>query len=210
MNAEKQKWFELLVVIVAGMLKFVFMDWLDMRAFYIVGMCLFWSGYILFRYSKDHEILKHWGYKKKNFRKSMTILLPFIVISIIFILGYGILKGAVLLNWHILPVILLYPAWGLIQQFMMVNLIADNVQSIRFFKLSKFQIILITSLIFGLVHHPHLSLMMFTFVMEVLFLFVFFRWRNLWALGLAHGWIATFLLYYALNRDLWIELFAWF
>jgi uncharacterized membrane protein (DUF485 family) len=52
--------------------------------------------------------------------------------------------------------------------------------------------------------------MAFTFAMEVIFLTVYFKWRNLWAIGLAHGWIATFLIYYVLDRDLWTELFAWF
>ncbi len=210
MDSEKQKWFELLMVIATGCLKFILMDWLGMRAFYITGICLFWAGYIFYRYLKDHGILKQWGYTKENFGKSMLILLPFVLISIICIIIYVFIKSEIILSWHVLPVLILYPAWGIIQQFMMVNLIACNLQEIRSVRLNNMQSILITAFIFSLVHHPYILLMIFTFIMEILFLLVFMKWRNLWALGLAHGWIATFLLFYALERDLWTELFAWF
>lgn len=204
------KWFELLMVIATGCLKFILMDRLNMRVFYITGICLFWAGYIWYRYSKDHGILNHWGYRKKNFKESMFILLPFVLISIITIIIFSTIKDTFTISWHILPILILYPTWGVIQQFMMVNLIAGNLQDLSSARLNKIRSMLITALIFSLVHHPYILLMIFTFVMEILFLLVFMKWRNLWALGLAHGWIATFLLFYSLERDLWTELFVWF
>jgi hypothetical protein len=42
-------------------------------------------------------------------------------------------------------------------------------------------------------------------MMEVVFIIVYIKWRNLWAMGIAHGWIATFILYFVLERDLWAE-----
>jgi len=199
-----------MAVAITGLLKFVMMDWLQMRVFFICGACLFWLAYVLTAYKSDHAILKYWGFKKENFRKSLLILLPFTLVSIIAIVFYAAYNEIFMLNWHIIPVFLLYPLWGLAQQFMTAGLIAGNLASIKNSQLKPFQVIFITSLIFGLVHYPRLSLMAFTFVMQLVFTLVYLRWRNLWALGLAHGWIATFLLFYALKRDLWIELFAWF
>ncbi|MFA7489561.1 MAG: CPBP family glutamic-type intramembrane protease, partial [Mariniphaga sp.] len=69
---------------------------------------------------------------------------------------------------------------------------------------------LLTSVVFAWVHYPSLPLMIFTFFMELLFLFAFFKWKNLWPLGLFHGWIASFLLFIVLDRDLWIELWSVF
>jgi membrane protease YdiL (CAAX protease family) len=66
------------------------------------------------------------------------------------------------------------------------------------------------SILFSLIHFPDPFLMAFTFFMEFIFLMVFNKFRNLWALGLTHGWVATFLLYFVQGRDLWKELFAWF
>jgi membrane protease YdiL (CAAX protease family) len=210
LKPDRKKWIEILAVAFTGLLKFIIMDWLQMRAFFICGACLFWLSYVFVAYKSDNKILKYWGFKKENFRKSLLILLPFTLLSIAAILFYAVYSEIFMLNWHIIPVFLLYPLWGLAQQFMTAGLIAGNLASIKSYQPGPFQVIFITSLIFSLVHYPHISLMAFTFVMQLIFTMVYLKWRNLWALGLAHGWIATFLLFYALERDLWIELFAWF
>jgi hypothetical protein len=186
------------------------MDWLGMRAFYITGVCLFWLGYVIFRYRKDHSILKFWGFTRENLAKSLYALSPFLVTIVVFTWLYGMYSGTRILNIHIIPVLLLYPAWGIIQQFMLVCIIARNLQNMAYFSAHKLQVIILVSLFFSMVHYPYVSLMGFTLVMEIFFLFVYNRWRNLWAIGLVHGWAATFLLYYVLHRDLWMELFAWF
>jgi hypothetical protein len=64
--------------------------------------------------------------------------------------------------------------------------------------------------VFAWVHYPSLPLMVFTFFMELVFLVAYFKWRNLWALGLYHGWVASLLLFFVLGRDLWNELWTVF
>jgi hypothetical protein len=119
-------------------------------------------------------------------------------------------SGSGIFSIHIIPVLLLYPAWGIIQQFMLVCIIARNLQDITYLSNHKIPVILLVSMFFSLVHYPYIILMAFTLLMEIIFLLVYDRWRNLWAIGLMHGWAATFLLYFVLHRDLWLELFAWF
>jgi hypothetical protein len=201
---------ELSAVVLTVLFKFILMDWLGMRAFYIAGTCLFWLGYAVFRYRLDHDILRYWGFKKDHFTQSIYSLLPFSGAVLAITLLYAGITGIPILNIHIIPVLLLYPVWGIIQQFMLVCIIAQNIQNTSIFSSRKNSVILIVSLLFSLVHYPFPVLMGFTFLMEIAFLFIFFRWRNLWAIGLIHGWIATLLLFYVLNRDLWAELFQWF
>jgi hypothetical protein len=124
------------------------------------------------------------------------------------IVWYGISYNAIFLNWHVIPVFVFYPAWGIIQQFLMVALVAGNLQAIKRVKLRKSQLFLLTSLVFAWVHYPSLPLMVFTFFMELVFLVAYFKWRNLWALGLYHGWVASLLLFFVLGRDLWNELWT--
>jgi hypothetical protein len=210
LKPDREKWFEVFAVLITGLLKFVMMDWLDMRAVYIVTICLFWLIFVYIRYKGDHSVLQHWGIRKQNFRQSFLFLLPFTVICTTGIGIYGYLSGAYLLNWHFIPIFLLYPLWGLIQQFMMTGLISGNLKAIRNPGFKNYQIILVTSLLFSLVHYPSEFLMIFTFFMQCIFTATFLRWKNLWPLGLYHGWMATFLLFYVLGRDLWVELFAGF
>ncbi len=210
MKANKYLPVELLAILASGILKFIFMDRLQMRAFYIAGICLLWLSYIFYRYTSNKSILKYWGFKREHFRQSFVVLLPVIIISIIITLIYGIYNDTIMLSWHILPVLCLYPIWGVFQQYLILGLIAGNLMNNTVFKLKRLSVVLLTSAIFSLVHYPSIFLMIFVFCMEALFVIVYMKWRNLWALGLAHGWIASFLLYYVMNRDLWSELFVWF
>ena len=186
------------------------MDWLQMRAFYIVGACLFWFIYVIYNYKSDRTYLKHWGFQKNNFRQSFLFLFPLAIVSITVIVIYGMVNDTAILNWHILLTFLLYPAFGLFQQFMMAGLIAGNLIAIEKIRFKNYQVVMLTSLIFSLIHYTNFFLMIFTFFLELIFITVYLKWRNLWPLGLIHGWVATFLLYYILERDLWTELFAWF
>jgi len=51
-----------------------------------------------------------------------------------------------------------------------------------------------------------LLLMVFTFVMELFFISAYFRYQNIWALGILHGWLGGLFLYLVMHRDLWREL----
>lgn len=203
--------FELAGIIATAALKFIMMDWLNMVAFYIAGVIFFWIGYIIYRHVHDRSILVKWGFKKEGFGQTLIFLIPFFIICIVASVIVGDVNSSVkILNWRLIPVLFLYPLWGLFQQYIMLVLIADNLVELERIELNKYQAILITSLLFSLVHYPSWFLMIFTFFMEVIFLLAWFRWKNLLALGLTHGIVATFLLFYVLKRDLWLELFEWF
>jgi len=132
------------------------------------------------------------------------------LITIAGIYFYGVEAEASFLNWRILPILVLYPLWGLLQQFMIAGLIAGNLQKLESIKLRDSLIIIITSIVFALIHAPSLPLMMYVLVMEIVFLLVYFKYHNLWAPGLFHGWVSGLFLYYVLERDLWKELWVVF
>ena len=181
-----------------------------MRAFYIAGVCIFWFIYVIVNYKNNRKYLKTWGFQKTNFRQSFLFLLPISIVSIILIVVYGLINNTAVLNWNIILIFLLYPIFGLMQQFMMVGLIAGNLIAIEKIRFKNYQVIILTSIIFSLIHYTSIFLMIFTFFLEIIFTAVYLKWRNLWSLGLYHGWIGTFLLFYVLERDLWAELFKWF
>lgn len=210
-RSTKYTTFELAGILATASLKFIMMEWLNMVAFYITGVCLFWIGYIIYRYVNDRTVLIKWGFRKDGFSQTLVFLIPFIIICIFGSIILGEVNTSIsILNWRIVPILFLYPLWGLFQQYIMLVLIADNLIELEKIELKKYQAIIITSLLFSFIHYPSLFLMVFTFFMELIFLFAWFRWKNLLALGLTHGIIATFLLFYVLERDLWIELFEWF
>ncbi len=204
------RWIEISAVVLTGVMKYVFMDWLELRVFYIVAACLFWITFIYLRYRRNNLILKQWGFRKKNFKKAFYFLSPFALAAIVGVIWYGIKFNATFLNRNVIPILLLYPAWGIIQQFLILALVARNLFALQTFRLSKIQIILLISAVFSLVHYPSFPLVVFTFFMELLFGLAYFRWRNLWPLGLYHGWVASLVLFFVLGRDLWDELWSIF
>jgi hypothetical protein len=209
-ETDKRRCFEIAAVLATGLMKFILIDWLNFRAFYIAAACIFWSVYIYKRYRKNQFISQQWGFRKNNFKHTFFFILPFALVMFAVIVWYGIFYNAIFLNWHVIPVFVFYPAWGIIQQFLMVALVAGNLQAIKTINFSKSQIFLLTSTVFAWVHYPSLPLMVFTFFMELVFLTAWFKWRNLWALGLYHGWVASFFLFFVLDRDLWNEMWTVF
>ena len=206
----KQQQFVILAVILTAMLKFIFMDCLQWHVFYITGIVLFWLAYILYRIKSDRETLILWGFKKEHFKQSMLYLAPLIFITGIASVLYGSMNNGLSFSWNIILILLLYPLWGLIQQFMMLGIISQNLANATEGKMNRYLIIFMVSALFSMVHFPSFFLMIFTFFLEVVFVTVYLKWKNLWAIGIAHGWMATFILYYVLDRNLWSELFSIF
>jgi hypothetical protein len=66
--SNRQRIFEIMAVILTGAGKFIFMDWLNWRFFYITTVCLFWMAYVVYRKKKNPNILKYWGFTITGFK----------------------------------------------------------------------------------------------------------------------------------------------
>ena len=207
---EKKLHSEIVAVLFTGLLKFPMMDWLNYRAFYIIGVILFWAIFIYRSYKNDPEALERWGIRKKNFRISMLALLPFALVAIPAILFYGWLNDTVFYQWHLLPILIFYPLWGTFQQFIVVSLVAGNLKNTAGARINDSGIILFVAVLFALIHSSDWVLAAYVFVMEIFFLWVYLRWRNIWALGIYHGIVSALFLFYVSGRDLFQELFTIF
>ncbi|PWD99449.1 CPBP family glutamic-type intramembrane protease [Marinilabilia rubra] len=208
--SDKRKWLEILAVALTGALKFILMDWLELRAFYISSACLFWIFYILRRFRTDRHILYQWGFRKDGFKRTVFFCLVFTVPALAGIIIYGIIYTPEFFQWNLIPILALYPLWGVIQQFMMIGVIAGNLRTISTLTLNEKQVVLLVSVLFALAHSPDWLLMGFTFVMEIFFIRAYFKYKNLWALGILHGWLGGLFLYFLMQRDLWHELWVIF
>ena len=209
MKNKNQQRFEISAAIMTAIMKFIFMDWLNWKLFYIAGILLFWGAYIVYSVKSNKENLKLWGFKKEYFKQSMFFFTPLIFLSAIFSIYYG---GSVIRSFPLqfILIFLLYPLWGLLQQFLMLGIIAQSLQAFTVYKSTRFTGIFFVAILFSAIHYPIFPLMIITFFLEVVFISVYLKWKNLWAIGIAHGWIATFTLYSLFERDLWFELFGRF
>ena len=60
----------------------------------------------------------------------------------------------------------------------------------------------------GVAHVPEWPLVAATFGLGLCLVPIYLRYRNLWALGVAHGWLGTFFYLWILGRDPWLEAFG--
>lgn len=206
-TSDRVRYLEIIAVVATAIGKVIFMDLLQWRFPFIVTVMLGWIVYIFIR-SRKSGTLAHWGFRMNNFGKAVRVLLPFAVAAIVSFFVIGHLQGTINLSWHIFPVLILYPLWGTIQQFLVIALVAGNLRDMNKNQLPPLLIILLTAILFGAVHYPFYWLMAGTFALALLYGWVFLRVRNVFALGLFHGWLGGLFFYTVVDRDPFVEVFG--
>lgn len=90
----------------------------------------------------------------------------------------------------------------------MVGLVAGNLHDYEGRRLHPAAVTASTAVLFSAVHWPARLLVAGTFVLALVYVTAYLRRRNLWALGLYHGWIGGCFYFFVLGRDPWQEVFV--
>jgi membrane protease YdiL (CAAX protease family) len=205
---DKTRTFEISAVILTAIGKFLFMDYLNWRLPFIIVAIILWTGYVIYRSKNNAGIRKYWGFRFDNFKKVARAILPFGVLALIIFISIGLYRDTINITWHIIPILILYPVWGIIQQFLLIALTAGNLQDLTNSYLSKGVIILLSAILFGLIHYPFAWLILGTFILAIFYGFIYLKERNIYVLGIFHGWLGAFFFYTVLDRDPFLETFG--
>lgn len=204
---DKTRILEIIWVSLTAIGKFIFMDFLDIRFPYVAIAVAGWFGYVYYRHKQSPGILNYWGFRTDNLKRSILFLLPFAGISLVLFVLIGYLQNSLNLSWHILPIMISYPLWGTIQQFLIMSLVAGNLHAMKSWRIPKGLTIVITALLFSVVHYPDAWLMAGTFVLALFYGFVFLKLRNIYSLGIFHGWLGAIFYYTVVGTDPFAEVF---
>jgi membrane protease YdiL (CAAX protease family) len=153
-------------------------------------------------------ITKYWGFRTDNFTSVVRRILPFGILSLALFILIGMYQNTINITWHIIPILILYPIWGIIQQFLLIALTAGNLQDFQNSKMSKVVIVILAALLFGLIHYPFTWLILGTFILGLFYGIIYFKERNIYALGIFHGWLGGLFFYTVVNRDPFLETFG--
>lgn len=205
---DKRRGLEIAAVFVTAAGKFIFMDWLQWKLPFILTAIAAWTSYVVYRNKQIKGILPYWGFRLDNFREVSKMVLPFGIVSVITFFIVGSYLHTVNLTWHIVPVLILYPVWGTIQQFLVIGLVAGNLKDLKGYKLPDVLIIFTTALLFGLLHYPFYWLIAGTFALALFYGFVYLRARNVFVMGIFHGWLGGLFFYTVVGRDPFAEVFG--
>lgn len=199
--SNRQRTFEIIGVVLTGFGKFVFMDMLNWKLLFISVAIILWTSYVVYRSARPKGILSYWGFRTDNFGKVALIVLPYGLVFVLLFFAVGYYRDTININWHIIPILILYPTWGIIQQFLVIGLVAGNLQHLQKDKQKKLVIVTLTAVLFGLLHYPYAWLMFGTFILGLLYGFIYLRERNVYVMGMFHGWLGALFFYTVVGRD---------
>jgi len=94
--------------------------------------------------------------------------------------------------------LLLYPFYGLAQQFALQALIARNLRPVV--RSQRLRILLAAAL-FSAAHFPNNVLMLLTLIAGLGFTWIYETHQNLWAVGMVHGLVGALAYYLVLGLD---------
>jgi membrane protease YdiL (CAAX protease family) len=140
----------------------------------------------------------------------------FTVLSLVALAGVGVivarLRGEAwqprFLNWHFAVAAVLYPVWGLLQQYIFQFYLLGRLLQLVALRFA----IPIAACAFAAVHFPRWPVMLATVVAGAVWSLCYYRSRRLLPLAVAHGLLGAALHYWVLDHDLldaWLPHWSW-
>lgn len=200
------RWGEVTAVVITGVLHLVCKP-LGFQGVYIVGAISFWIGFVLLTARERPAVLGEWGFRKDNVREAFLASAA-IFVPVLLLMGLlARVRGTLAVSPSLAIMLLLYPAWGLVQQFLVQSLLITNLAKgpLRSHPSARMAF---GGILFSFVHVGNLYLVLATAILGALFVWLFSKYGNLWPLGLFHGWLASLFYRWFLGRDPLTEIFG--
>jgi hypothetical protein len=205
-SARMRSWWEVGAVGVTGLLHLVFKH-IGAKGLFIALASACWIGFVGWQVRRDRTNWVRWGFRTDNLWEAFQWPTVLFVLAAIFMAWYGVMKGRMLWEGHMVFLLLLYPLWGILQQFLVQALGVTNLITL-FPRYGLWLAMPVGAVLFAVVHFPNWRLMLATGLLACFFIPLYVRDRNLWPLGLYHGWLGTFIYLWVLGRDPWVSVFG--
>ena len=144
--------FEVGAVVVTGLVH-LFLTQFGAKGLSVFFASVFWLGYIRWRVRGDARLWVQWGFHGKNLWPTFAWPTGIFVVGVSAMAWYGLVNGRVLWQGHLVLLLLLYPLWGILQQFLVQALGVANLMTL--FPRQGVKVALpVGVLLFSLVHYP--------------------------------------------------------
>lgn len=195
--------FELGAVVATGALQ-IASGALDLQHVFIPTALVGWSGYLGYRAYSEPGYLRRAGFRREGLGPSFRASTLWATATLGVMAGIGYAQDALVLHRDMLPLLALYPVYGLLQQFLVQTLIARNIAEALPPERRARVVVPITTLAFGAVHLPNLELTAGTVPLGFWTTRLYLKHGNLWPLGFYHGTLAIFYYFWVLERNPWL------
>lgn len=204
----KRAWGEVLAAVMTGVLHPLTAHVFEAKGVFILVAAVGWSFYIWLRVRGDKRAIRVWGLSADGLRPTARIAAVFAIAATAVMAVVAVSRGSLQFHADMIPLVLLYPVWGLIQQVLVQGMVVGNLISCYPYLSRSTSVVVAAGLLFGAVHLPDPVLTVASALVGGLFAAVFVRHRNVWPLGFAHGVLGVPFYFWVLERDPWPELLA--
>jgi hypothetical protein len=150
----------LLAVVATGLLHLLFKN-IGAKGLFIALASVSWIGYVAWQVRQDSSLCVKWGFHTANLSSAFLWPTVIFVVATSAMAWYGATNGRLLWQGHILFLLMLYPLWGILQQFLVQALGVANLK-IFFPKQGWMVAMPVGIVLFSVIHYPDGLLMIAT------------------------------------------------
>ena len=195
---------ELGALLLTGALHLVFEEVLQQKGLFIGLAAVGWTAYVAWRLRHEPGLAGAWRLGWLGDLRANRLALLALVLGAAALAAMAGVRGTLRFHPHLAFMLLLYPLWGWVQQFLLQALLAENLRAWLGEKRSYF----VAVALFTAIHAPDWTLMAATALLAALFVPLYRKGAALVPLGIAHGMLGALMYFWILERDSWAELFG--
>ena len=170
---------------------------------YIPVVVVGWGGYVGARAATEPGYLGELGLTRERLGPAFRDATVVAAVSLAGMAAVGAAQGTLRVDASLLPLLVLYPAWGITQQTLVQGMVTRHLGAAG---LPAAAVVPAAAIAFGSVHVPNWPLVGATTALGGAFAVVYLRHGNVWPLGLYHGVLGAAFYVWVLDRDPWREL----
>lgn len=164
-----------------------------------------WGGYVSARALTEAGFLADLGLSTDHLGRASRDVALLSVGAALGMAGYGLANGSLRLDPTLIPLLVLYPAWGITQQTLVQGFLTRHLDAAG---LPTLAVVPLSAAAFGSVHVPNWPLAAATTAMGGAFAPLYLRDRTVLPLGVAHGALGALFYVWVLDRDPYAEIFG--
>ncbi|MEP0547160.1 MAG: CPBP family glutamic-type intramembrane protease [Rhodothermales bacterium] len=162
-----------------------------------------WGSYVGYRAATEPGFLGDLGLTGRDLGpafRDTSILAAGAITGMVVV---GAAQGTLTVDADLLPLLALYPAWGIVQQTLVQGFVTRHLDDAG---LGPWAVTPLSAVAFGSVHVPNWKLTAATTALGAAYAPLWLRHRNVWPLGLYHGWLGAAYYRWVLDRNPWKEI----
>jgi membrane protease YdiL (CAAX protease family) len=162
-----------------------------------------WGGYVGYRAATEPGFLGDLGLTGRELGPAFRDASLLAAGALAGMAAVGAAQGTLDLDADFLPLFVLYPLWGVVQQTLVQGFVTRHLAAAG---ISPWAVAPASAVAFGAVHLPNWKLTAATTVLGAAYAPLYLRHRNVWPLGLYHGVLGAFYYRWVLDRNPWQEI----